>query len=117
MGNHIEEAKKILKDVNLEYNIEGSGEIVTNTQPYPGYTVKEGTKITIYTGDAVDNNKVSMPDLTGLSVTSAKDILDDLGIKYSLEGDGFVIDQSIPAGEVITTGSNVRLTLSDDYGD
>ncbi|CDB16393.1 stage V sporulation protein D [Clostridium sp. CAG:221] len=116
-GKSIEEAKKILKDVNLEYNIEGSGEIVTNTQPYPGYTVKEGTKITIYTGDAVDNNKVSMPDLTGLSVTSAKDILDDLGIKYSLEGDGFVIDQSIPAGEVITTGSNVRLTLSDDYGD
>ena len=116
-GKSIEEAKKILKDVNLEYNIEGSGEIVTNTQPYPGYTVKEGSKITIYTGDAVDNNKVSMPDLTGLSVTSTKDILDDLGIKYSLEGDGFVIDQSIPAGEVITTGSNVRLTLSDDYGD
>ena len=116
-GKSIEESKKILKDVNLEYNIEGSGESVTNTQPYPGYTVKEGTKITIYTGDAVDNNKVSMPDLTGLSVTSAKDILDDLGIKYSLEGDGFVIDQSIPAGEVITTGSNVRLTLSDDYGD
>ena len=116
-GKSIEEAKKILKDVNLEYNIEGSGESVTNTQPYPGYTVKEGTKITIYTGDAVDNNKVSMPDLTGLSVTSAKDVLDDLGIKYSLEGDGFVIDQSIPAGEVITTGSNVRLTLSDDYGD
>ena len=116
-GKSIEEAKKILKDVNLEYNIEGSGESVTNTQPYPGYTVKEGTKITIYTGDAVDNNKVSMPDLTGLSVTSATDILDDLGIKYSLEGDGFVIDQSIPAGEVITTGSNVRLTLSDDYGD
>ena len=116
-GKSIEEAKKILKDVNLEYNIEGSGEIVTNTQPYPGYTVKEGSKITIYTGDAVDNNKVSMPDLTGLSVTSAKDVLDGLGIKYSLEGDGFVIDQSIPAGEVITTGSNVRLTLSDDYGD
>ena len=64
-GKSIEEAKKILKDVNLEYNIEGSGEIVTNTQPYPGYTVKEGSKITIYTGDAVDNNKVSMPDLTG----------------------------------------------------
>ena len=114
-GKSIEEAKKILKDVNLEYNIEGSGESVTNTQPYPGYTVKEGTKITIYTGDAVDNNKVSMPDLTGFSVTSAEDVLDNLGIKYILEGDGFVIDQSIPAGEVITTGSNVRLTLSDDY--
>lgn len=116
-GKSIEEAKKILKDVNLEYNIEGSGESVTNTQPYPGYTVKEGTKITIYTGDAVDNDKVSMPDLTGFSVTSAEDVLDNLGIKYILEGDGFVIDQSIPAGEVITTGSNVRLTLSDDYGD
>ena len=116
-GKSIEEAKKILKDVNLEYNIEGSGESVTNPQPYPGYTVKEGTKITIYTGDAVDNNKVSMPDLTGFSVTSAEDVLDNLGIKYILEGDGFVIDQSIPAGEVITTGSNVRLTLSDDYGD
>ena len=116
-GKSIEEAKKILKDVNLEYNIEGSGESITNTQPYPGYTVKEGTKITIYTGDAVDNNKVSMPDLTGFSVTSAEDVLGNLGIKYILEGDGFVIDQSIPAGEVITTGSNVRLTLSDDYGD
>ncbi|MCQ2969100.1 MAG: stage V sporulation protein D [Clostridium sp.] len=116
-GKSIEEAKKILKDVNLEYNIEGSGEIVTNTQPYPGYTVKEGTKLTIYAGDTVDDNKVSMPELIGFSLTSAKDILDDLGIKYSFDGDGFVIEQSIPAGEVITTGSNVRLTLSDDYGD
>lgn len=117
-GMSVADAKKVLKESNLEYNIEGNGAIITGVQPYPGYTVKEGTKINLYTGeDGTYNSNVVMPDLRGYSVSSAQNILDDLGIKYILEGEGFVSKQSVPEGEVLSAGTTVKLILASDYGD
>lgn len=117
-GKSVDEAKKILKEVNLEYNIVGSGDVITSMQPYPGYTVKEGTEITLYTGETFeDNNKVVMPNLLGTSLENVEKVLSDLGINYTVEGEGAVVYQSIPEGEVITVNSSVKLTLDDEYGD
>ncbi|WP_291653676.1 stage V sporulation protein D [Clostridium sp.] len=117
-GLEIDEAKKILKEYNLEYNIEGNGSIITSVKPYPGYTVKENSKINIDTGDSESYNKnVVMPDLRGYSLESASKILNDLGINYTFEGEGAIVKQSIPKGEMITKGTNVKLVLSEEYGD
>lgn len=118
-GKSLDEGKTILKDENIEYNIEGSGDIITNVMPYPGYTIKEGEKVTIYLGEeASAETTVVMPDLMGYSLDSAKTLLDDLGIKFTYEGEGLIMDQSIPAGEVIIPGSSeVQLTLDEEYGD
>lgn len=117
-GLSIDEAKKVLKDNNLEYNIEGSGSIITDIKPYPGYVVKEGSKINLYTdGDGNYNKNVVMPDLIGYSKESAIELLESLGINYTLQGDGVVSNQSIPQGEVIVIGDTVKLILTSDYGD
>jgi stage V sporulation protein D (sporulation-specific penicillin-binding protein) len=117
-GLEVNEAKKILKEYNLEYNIQGNGSIITNVKPYPGYTVKENSKINIDIGDSESYNKnVVMPDLRGYSLESATKILDDLGIKYTSEGIGSIFKQSIPKGEMITKGTNVKLILNEEYGD
>ncbi|WP_411167956.1 stage V sporulation protein D [Clostridium sp. MB05] len=117
-GLEVNEAKKILKEYNLEYNIQGNGSIITNVKPYPGYTVKENSKINIDIGDSESYNKnVVMPDLRGYSLESATKILDDLGIKYTSEGMGSIFKQSIPKGEMITKGTNVKLILNEEYGD
>ena len=58
-----------------------------------------------------------MPDLRGYSLESALKLLDSLGITYTYEGEGAVVKQSVPKGEVITKGTNVKLVLHEEYGD
>ena len=117
-GMKLAEAKKALKDAKLDFNIDGDGDTVINITPYPGYSVKEGTKITLYTGsDATYNKNVVMPDVRGYSKEDATELLTGLGITSVFEGDGMVVDQSISQGEVITKGTSVKLTLNLDYKD
>lgn len=117
-GLEVSDAKKILKEYNLEYNIEGNGSIITDVKPYPGYSVKENSKINIDTGEIESYNKnVVMPDLRGYSLESAIKILDDLGITFTYEGEGTIAKQSIPKGEIVIKGTNVKLILNEEYGD
>lgn len=112
------DAKKILKDNKLNFNIEGDGETILNMTPYPGSSVKEGSKITLYTGsDATYNNNVVMPDVRGYSKEDANSLLKNLGITAVFEGSGTVLEQDISSEEVITKGTTVKLTLSTDYKD
>jgi stage V sporulation protein D (sporulation-specific penicillin-binding protein) len=117
-GLEISEAKKILKELNIQYNIEGEGDIITEVKPYPGYIVKENSTINIDIGNIESYNKnVIMPDLSGYSLESATNLLDNLGINYTFEGSGAVVKQSIPKGEMIQKGTNVKIILSEEYGD
>ena len=117
-GLKVEEGKKILKEYNIEYNINGNGDIITNVKPYPGYTIKENSKINIDTGDVESYNKyVVMPELRGYTLEVATKILDDLGIAFSYDGEGIIVKQSIQKGEIITKGTKVKLELNEEYGD
>ena len=117
-GLSVSDAKKALKEYNLECTVEGDGETITNMQPYPGYTVKEGSTINLYTDqNATYNKDVVMPDVRAYSKESAIELLDSLGIKYTLQGEGVVINQNIPSGELISQGTTVKLTLGSEYGD
>ncbi len=117
-GLKVDEAKKILKEYNIEYNIEGNGSIITDVKPYPGYTIKENSKINIDIGDIESYNKyVVMPELRGYTLEVATKLLDDLGITFSYDGEGTIVKQSIQKGEIITKGTNVKLVLNEEYGD
>lgn len=117
-GLKVDEAKKILKEYNIAYNIQGNGDIITNVKPYPGYTIKENSKINIDTGEIESYNKyVVMPELRGYTLEAATRILDDLGITFSYDGEGKIAKQSIQKGEIITKGTNVKLILNEEYGD
>lgn len=117
-GTKLEDAKKVLKDAKLDFNIDGDGESVVGINPYPGYSVKEGSKINLYTNsDASYNKNVVMPNVRGYSKEDATKLLTSLGITPVFESDGMVVDQSISQGEVITKGTSVKLTLNLDYKD
>lgn len=117
-GLKVDDAKKLLKEYNIAYNIEGNGDIITDVKPYPGYTIKENSKINIDTGEIESYNKyVVMPELRGCTLEAATIILDDLGITFSYDGEGTITKQSIQKGEIITKGTNVKLVLNEEYGD
>lgn len=117
-GMKIADAKKALTNAKLDFNIDGNGESVVDIKPYPGYSVKEGSKINLYTtGDATYNNTVAMPDVRGYSKEDAAVLLKNLGITPTFEGNGMISEQDIAAGEFITKGTTVKLTLSSEYKD
>lgn len=115
-GSSVSDAKKILKDLNIECTVEGDGDTITNMQPYPGYTVKQGSTINLYTDQNESYNKdIVMPDVIGYSKESAIELLNSLGIETTIQGDGVVVNQSIPSGELISQGTVVKITLSAEY--
>lgn len=117
-GMKLENAQKILKDLKLEGELVGEGNVVKTIKPYPGYTVKEGSKISLYTNsDGGSSTSVVMPDLRGYSTETASTLLKSLGLKYTFSGTGLVDTQSIPIGEVITKETAIKLELSIDYKD
>ena len=117
-GMKIADAKKLLKDSKLDFNIDGDGESVVDITPYPGYSVKENSKINLYTNsDATNSNNVVMPDVRGYSKEDATALLKSIGIVPNFEGNGAVSEQDISQGEVISKGTTVKLTLSSYYKD
>lgn len=48
-GMEVNEAKKVLKELNLEVEIIGEGNIVLEQLPKAGIQINEGTKVSIYT--------------------------------------------------------------------
>ncbi|AVK50591.1 MULTISPECIES: stage V sporulation protein D [Clostridium] len=114
----VSDAEKVLKDKGLDFNIDGNEETILSMKPYPGSSVKEGSKITLYTsGDATYNNNVVMPNVRGYLKEDATTLLKNLGITATFEGNGVVSVQNISEGEVIPKGTTAELILSSYYED
>jgi stage V sporulation protein D (sporulation-specific penicillin-binding protein) len=111
------QAQAVLAEYNLDYITDSAGEYVVDMEQDPGTTVKEGTKITLYTGTTATYNKVvTMPDLKGLGREKAVQVLNSIGLKAQFTGNGMVTSQSIAEGTTVTKGSVIGLEL-DPIGD
>ena len=111
-GSKKNDGIKILKDNNLNARIEGDGEYISDISPKPGYMVKEGAEIIVYTSDQSDSdNTVAVPDLNGYSVEKATELLESLGLKIEIQGEGVVSEQSIAPGQHVNKGTVITVHL------
>ena len=110
----LEEAEKILLENGLTYTVEGNGDTITSMDIYPGVSVKDGTEIKVY---AKSNGKIEkeviVPDLKGTTAEFATSVLNNLGLKCTIEGQGVVYHQDIAQGTVVKKNTNVKLTLKE----
>lgn len=107
------EGVKMLKELNLSYDADDKGDYIVDISPKPGYSVKEGKKIVLYTGASSNYNKVVVvPDLTGYNKEKAAELLDKLGLKAEFTGEGLVATQSIREGETALKGETILLELN-----
>lgn len=113
-GKSLNEAKSILDENYLDYEIEGKGDTITSIEPYPGSTVKEGTTIKVSTKGKTVDKKVIVPNLKGTSQEYAQSLLDKLGLSCTFEGEGEIYHQSIPKGTLLDKGSTIKLTLKKE---
>lgn len=111
-GMKKDDAIKCLKDQNLNSQIDGGGDIITDMNPVPGFMVKEKSTITIYTGSSPnDENLVAIPDLTGYTKEDANKLLSSLGITAQYTGNGLVKQQSIKPNDKVNKGSSISIEL------
>lgn len=104
-NKQIEDVKKDLDSIGASYVVFGNGSKVTNQYPVKNTKVNTKDKVFIFTNDT----NVLMPDLTSYSFKDAKVVLSMLNIKYKVEGNGYVVNQSISPGTIVTDDMEVIL--------
>lgn len=111
------DAEKVLKEQHLEAESDANGEYIVDMNPKPGYTVKEGSKIVLYTGTTPTYNKVvAVPDVTGLSPERAVAVFNSVGLKAEFDGNGMISDQSVEVGKEVEKGTVITLH-TEEIGD
>lgn len=108
------EALKILKEQKLDYNVNEKGDYITDMNPKPGYTVKEGSKIILYTGNTSNYNRVvAVPDIRGYTIENASKLLNSLGLKITYSGSGLIYEQSVKEDEEVPKGTTIHVKLEE----
>ncbi|WP_242847799.1 stage V sporulation protein D [Fervidicella metallireducens] len=111
-GLTVEEANKILRNNKLNFETQGNGSIIYDVSPTPGVTVRENTKITLYLGmDKNKNEKVAVPNFTGMTKKEINELAKSLGIKVSYLGDGIGVSQSLQPGTEIDKSTEIEIIL------
>ena len=106
VGESITDAQASLTKLGLVANVLGQGATVKSQWPAPGLEVPEGTKMYLWAPGSDPNTGV-MPDLTGVSMREAGDILAAMGVNLEPKGDGFAVSQSVAPGQPIQRGATV----------
>lgn len=99
-----ESVKQSLDALGASYVIFGDGNKVISQYPNKNSKVSTKDKVFIFA-----NGTITMPDLTNYSVKEADVVLSKLGIKHTINASGYIGYQSISAGTVINSDTEVTL--------
>lgn len=113
-GMTVEDATKVLKDAGFSYVLDGAGSKVINQLPAGGARISEGSLVMLYVDKNVsleDNNKVRVPDVTGMSVVEANKLLRSYGLQMQIEGGGIAVSQQPAADEEVYPTAIVTVTF------
>lgn len=111
------EAEEILTSLNMDFKFSGKSGIILSQQPNAGDSLKMGNQILLTLSETyapIDsaNTKegfASIPDLKGMSMRNASNLLASIGLKSSMVGSGTVFAQFPKAGEWMREGSEVTI--------
>lgn len=99
-----ESVKQTLDALGASYVIFGDGNKVISQYPNKNSKVSTKDKVFIFT-----NGTITMPDLTNYSVKEADVVLSKLGIKHTINASGYIGYQSVSAGTIINSDTEVTL--------
>lgn len=116
-GMNLTQAAQAVKEAGLDCVFDGEGGSVAKQLPAAGAAMTEGSLMMLYVDNLThigDNNKVTIPDVSGLSVLEANRLLRSCGLRMQMEGSGLAVSQEPPAGETVypTASVVVRFEMS-----
>ena len=106
--NHtLEFAKQKLSDYKLNTIVLGNGDSVIKQYPVCDETVKQKQRVFLLTS----TSKIKMPNMTGWSRKDIYAFWELVNIEITIDGNGYVVDQSIPSGYILEDTDHLVLTL------
>ncbi len=111
------EAKLSEPSLSLAYVTVGEGRTVTGQIPAPGEMLPGNSKVVLYMGAEVPNDKVTVPDLKGLPPAKARAVIGNTDLYLQTKGSSWayavVTDQEPAAGTEVPRGTTVTVELTD----
>ena len=92
---------------SINYSIIGTGDKVIKQYPEKNDIITNKDTLYLITND----QNLGIPNVVGLSGKVASNLLEQLGVKVTLNGVGYVTEQSIAETTPITPGLEITLTL------
>ena len=105
----VNSTKSYLENKNIRVLVLGDGNKIISQYPDINSTIYEDDLVILKS----NSNTNKMINLIGYSYKEVVNILKIMGINYSIEGSGYVYEQSISEGEEIT--GTVTIKLKDKY--
>lgn len=111
VNKNITSITSMLDNEKLDYVVIGNGNKIIKQYPSNGTTVTKLDKIYLVTNDS----NLKMPNVIGYSNSEVKILLNLLGINYKIEGNGYVVSQSINKDAIIKKEDIVSLVLKPKF--
>lgn len=105
-GKNADEAVKELKANKMEAVKIGSGKTIVSQSPIPSTNMIAGEKVILLT-DGV----VKMPNISGWSLRDCLKLSSMMNLQLSVEGNGYVVSQSIKTGKELRKGDSLTIKL------
>lgn len=114
-------AMTTLNQYGLNSTIIGSGDSVIKQIPEYGSTINRGGTVLLYTTEDSAQQTVTVPDLTGLTVTGANTRLTNMGLNIKIiapanSQNAVAYKQSAEAGSQVAKGSVITVEFIDKSG-
>ena len=111
-------AQTTLNQYALNSSIIGSGDKVVKQVPPFGSTINRGGTVLLYTQEESNEQTVTVPDLTGLTVTQANTRLTNMGLNIKIVAPANATNakaykQSVAVGEVVPKGTVITVEFID----
>ena len=119
-GRSLRVTKNMISALGVECEVIGEGNTVTAQTPAVGSVIsKSEGKIIIYLGDSAPTEDVKVTNVADLTAGAANKLITDAGLNIKIEGsrghtlgsEALVVSQYPAAGETVTRGSVVTITV------
>ena len=106
IGGTAESTMRLLTSANLHYVVVGSGNTVVDQSPAAGSSIPSGGVVVLIT-DKTKNQKVTVPDFTGLSVSEAKSAAQAKNLNIRIGGNTVANETVVAYSQSVQKGSQV----------
>lgn len=118
LNRPIAEALALLQKSKINYRLIGRGSFVYDQVPKPGVKINRQTKVLIYFDpeEKYQSGKIKLilPNLKGLSVSKAEQLLSELGLNLEAQGNGIAVEQHPSSGTVVESGSKIKVLFKPE---
>ena len=111
-GMDAADAVEVLREAGLDSVLDGAGARVAGQLPAAGAEMNAGALVMLYMeGAQLPDERVRVPDVTGMPVTEANRLLVSCGLELRVEGGGLAVRQSPAADEYVNPSTLVTVVF------